>query len=754
MGSRRVEALKKENRPMTRKQKFALLVTFVGVVVAPLIPGFSQDTRKLGERFDQFDINRDGMLSGAELNAHPILKSLDLDGNESVDKKEALAAMVRLKGKSAGEGTDAPKTGVVFRAMDKNGDGHLSREELSNRQIFDKLDLDKDGVVKLAEAVQALGEILPEKYRSEAPVQEAATAEAVQSLQEQPLHLKATDYGVGRQVPAVALKDRAGVNVTHSGITLVAMFGATCPISAKLGPELARLEKEYAGKGVKVIFCDPVPSETDEEIDRFIAAHALQSTVIHDKDRALATALGATTTTEVFVLDAARTLIYRGAVNDQYGLGYTKEKPHKHYLRDALDAALSGSAIDVAATTAPGCALDLPVVTSPKTSVTYHREVSRILQNHCIECHRSDGLGPFSLETYDDVIEHAAMIKKQVLRGAMPPWFAAKQSGEIESPWANDCSLSDRDKSDLITWLDSKRDEGDPADKPIARTWPKDWSLGQPHYIVQLPRPVSIKAEGTMPYQFITTETTLTEDKWVRGYEIIPTDRTVVHHVIVSVHPKGSRVRDRDEGTSGYWAAYVPGNSKRLYPEGFARKLPAGSTVSFQIHYTPNGHATQDQLRMGLYFADRPPQFIVDTIAVPKRKLDIPPGAANHIEVETRTVPFDLNAMAFMAHMHVRGKAFKYELVKADGTSEILLDIPRYDFNWQLRYDLAKHQTLRRGDTLKITAVYDNSTGNPANPDPTRIVKWGPQTADEMMIGYIEHFKPAPQLEAQARITP
>jgi hypothetical protein len=207
------------------------------------------------------------------------------------------------------------------------------------------------------------------------------------------------------------------------------------------------------------------------------------------------------------------------------------------------------------------------------------------------------------------------------------------------------------------------------------------------------------------------------------------------------VHAKGGKVRDRDEGSGGYWAAYVPGNASQVYPAGFARKLPAGSTVSFQIHYTPSGKATQDQLRMGLLFAKEPPRYIVETIGVPKRKLSIPPGEANHLETHLQTVPNDLNVMAYMAHMHVRGKTFKYELITADGT-ETLLDIPRYDFNWQLRYDLAKPKVLPRGSQLKISAHFDNSPANQANPDPTKTVKWGSQTYDEMMIGYIETFRP------------
>ena len=203
------------------------------------------------------------------------------------------------------------------------------------------------------------------------------------------------------------------------------------------------------------------------------------------------------------------------------------------------------------------------------------------------------------------------MMRKQVERGVMPPWFAATPPEGTHTPWINDASLSKQDKTDLLTWLASDRPKGDASEAPLALKFPEEWIIGKPDTIVQLPRPVSIKAEGTMPYQFLTTTTEFTEDRWVQGYEIQPTDASVVHHVIVQVHKKGAKARDRGEGSEGYWAAYVPGNTHHIWPAGFAKKLPAGSTVSFQIHYTPNGKKTQDQLKMGLIFAKAEPRFIV-----------------------------------------------------------------------------------------------------------------------------------------------
>jgi hypothetical protein len=284
---------------------------------------------------------------------------------------------------------------------------------------------------------------------------------------------------------------------------------------------------------------------------------------------------------------------------------------------------------------------------------------------------------------------------------------------------------------------------GEPADAPLKRLYPAEWSVGSPDLIVPLSRAYDVKADGFMPYQFDVVETELTEDKWVRSYEILPSERDVVHHVIVKVHPRGEAARDTGEAEGGFWAAYVPGNGSREYPAGFARKLPAGAKISFQIHYTPSGKPKKERLRMGLVFAKEPPLYEVRTAAVANPKIAIPPGAPDHLETRLQPVPFDMPVLGFLAHMHVRGKAFKFELLHAGGATETLLDIPRYDFNWQLRYELKRPKVLPRGSTVKISAVYDNSPANKANPDPSKLVKWGSQTVEEMMIGYLEYFVPA-----------
>lgn len=734
----------------TRMKRPLLLAAF------SLTSALCAQNADLAERFKAYDTNNDGIISGGEMNAAPILKRLDLDGSGSLTLEEAAKA---LRGKLSSEPKPAPPAGTegagddsLFKQLDKNSDGVLMIDELPRKNWFDRLDADKDGRVTFSEAaavvatMRARGEAIPRL--PSAPATEPAAPPAAENT-EAPEILKGSEAGVGALVPDLSLKDLAGqeqklsARITGSQGMILAFFGASCPISNKLGPELARLENDAQKRGVKMLLICPVSVESAADIQKFTSTHSLKSPVIHDVENHLSASLGATTTTEVFLLDASRTLTYRGAINDQYGLGYAKEAPTRTYLRDAVTAMLRSELPEIRATTAPGCALDLKQGAAvTQTAVTYHNQIARILRSNCIECHRSGGAGPFSLTSYDDVLEHAGMIRKQVERGAMPPWFASSPPDSLHTPWINDASLSKREKTDLLTWLAGDRAKGDLGDEPLALKFSGEWPIGEPDAIVQLPQPISIKAEGTMPYQFVTATTQFAEDRWVQGYEILPTDASVVHHVIVQVHKKGSKARDRGEGAEGYWAAYVPGNTHHVWPEGFAKKLPAGATVSFQIHYTPNGKKTEDQLRMGLIFAREAPRYIVHTAAVANPRLNIPPGAANHVEMKEQAVPFDMHVMSFMAHMHLRGKAFKFEVSTPGGSPEVLLDIPRYDFNWQLRYDYAEPRLLPRGSKVITTAIFDNSDKNPANPDPGRSVRWGQQTFDEMMIGYIEYYTP------------
>jgi mono/diheme cytochrome c family protein len=679
-----------------------------------------------------------------------------------------------------------------FDELDKNADGKVTRDELPAVELFQRFDLDGDGQITKPEALRAVARgalrnrMEPTPAKSPRPAAEAnppmqvaparpdagqgdsnksplpnTTAQPAVSpmpatVRQGPRPLRPGDHGVGTLVEDVMIKSISGAENRLSSIArgkwvVFAMTSTTCPLSRKYLPSLVNLSQS-SGDDVVWILVNPQATDSAEEIRMAADKFQGRAQYVHDREGELATAIGAKTTTDVVVLDASRTVAYHGAIDDQYGFGYSLEAPRHAYLADALAALRAGKEPLVSATEAPGCELDLDDPAEPATAqVTYHNRVSRIMDRHCVECHRPGGVGPFALETYAQVVDHAGMIKRVIEGGIMPPWFAARPSGDTESdakhsPWANERVLAAAEKHDLLRWLTEGKPEGSVADALAPRVRHEEWLIGKPDAVFEFARPVPIKATGVMPYQNIVVETKLDEDKWVQAIEVRPGNRQVVHHVLVFVRggeeDGGDQADDEAEGRGGFWAIYVPGNSTLVYPEGFAKKLPKNATLRFQMHYTPNGEATTDQTRIGVIYAKQPPQHEVRVAGIVNARINIPPGAENHREVATLRVPFDAQILGFLPHMHLRGKACRYELTSGRGSPETLLDIPRYDFNWQLLYRYHDPLPVRAGDTLQFVAWFDNSAKNPANPDPTKTVRWGAQTYDEMHLGYVEYFVP------------
>ncbi|MDH3583948.1 MAG: redoxin family protein, partial [Phycisphaerae bacterium] len=545
-----------------------------------------------------------------------------------------------------------------------------------------------------------------------------ALAAGPNPVREGPRWIDPAKHGVGRLVADLKLTDidgktrRLGDFKRHTAL-VIALTDTTCPLAAKYLPRLSRLEKHYGTKNVAFLFVNSSTVDTSAEIRTVMSRHHLTSPYVHDPDAKVERALGAMTSTEVFVLDRSRTLRYRGAIDDQYGFGYTLQSPRVTYLTDALEAVLTSKEPPVKATWAPGCELDHEPgkPSTAATKVTYHNRISRIVQSHCLECHREGGIGPFSLETYDDLDARRGMIRRVVERGIMPPWFASKGGAS----WKNDRSLGAADKADLLSWLREGLPEGDPKHAPVPRVFPTNWQIGKPDVVLQLPQPIAVPAEGVMPYQIVRVPTTFPQDRWVKAMEVRPSARKAVHHVLVFVLPGPNTPRRPGRSRfdrAGNFAAYVPGNSYRIYPDGLARRLPAGATLLFQLHYTPNGTATEDRTELGLVFSDEPPRHEVRTFGIYNRRLRIPPHADRHEVSAQVTVPFDAHILSLMPHMHLRGTAFRYILEEPDIRSTRLLEVPNYDFNWQLAYQFAEPLPVKRGNRIRVSGWFDNSAAN------------------------------------------
>ena len=646
-----------------------------------------------------------------------------------------------------------------FKLLDLDHDGKLNAEEAKPVEFWVAgADANKDGFLTMEEIRESIQDkivaMIEAKRGGVAPGAEPKIDEKAppmfepkDSPREEPRRLKAGECGIGTMISDAALVDLDGAARTFAEVAgkrpaVIALVSTSCPVSKRAMPSLARLEKEYAARGVAFVLLAPTATDSAEDLRAALKNAGFAAPCLRDPKNTFLATLGARATTDTFLVDAARTLVYRGALDDQYGLGYSLEAPRNRYLASALNAVLENRAPQIAATEAPGCLLDLGDAKPVVTDVTYHNRISRFVQANCLECHRGGGVAPFPLETYEQVVAKSGMIRKMVDRGLMPPWFAAPSVQGVHSPWSNDRSLEAHDKADFLAWLGAGKALGATQDAPLPRTFPADWVIGNPDAIVQIPNPINVKAEGTMNYQNVTVETSFGEDKWVRGYEVQPTAREVVHHVLIFVQKPGQgRFEGEEDERTGFFAAYVPGNNHIVYPDGFAKLMPKNTRVRFQIHYTPNGTATQDQVRIGLLFAKEPPQHVVHVAGIVDHRLNIPPGAAHHPETGLLPVPMDVKILALNPHMHVRGSAFRYEVVLPDGAIRTLLEVPRYDFNWQVSCRYAEPPTIPRGSLLRATGWYDNSPNNPANPDPAKTVHWGLQTTEEMMIGYVEYYE-------------
>ncbi len=369
--------------------------------------------------------------------------------------------------------------------------------------------------------------------------------------------------------------------------------------------------------------------------------------------------------------------------------------------------------------------------------VTYAADVAPIVQNRCQSCHRPGQVGPFALLTYDDARRHSAMIAEVVDDRRMPPWHADPRYGHFR----NDRHLSARARATLLAWVEQGTPLGDPKALPPPRTFPEGWAIGTPDVVFELPEAQTIPAEGTVPYIYLRVPTHFKEDMWVQAAEARPGDPAVVHHIVVVIDDHSGAKRGMGEG---HLCGTAPGDMPTVLPPGTAKLIPAGSDLIFQMHYTPVGTTHTDRSQVGLIFARGPVEHRVFTRAIGQKDFVIPPGASNYPVASTWTFPRDVHLYSFMPHMHLRGKSFRYTATYPDGSSEVLLSVPAYDFGWQSVYMLTEPKAMPKGTRIDCQGHFDNSAANPANPDPTKAVSFGEQTWEEMMIGWIDYIDDAP----------
>lgn len=548
---------------------------------------------------------------------------------------------------------------------------------------------------------------------------------------------------LGRKVEDGALVDVHGRPRTlgefaDNNLLVVVFFGTECPLAKLYAPRLAQLATQFEPKGVAFVAIDSNDQDSLTEMAGFARHNRWRFAFLKDPDQAVADRFSARRQPAVYVLDRYRVVRYEGRIDDQYGLGsssgYARPEVKRRDLALALEELLAGKPVSLPATPITGCRIGRRPKGAGSGSVTYSRHVAPLLAARCVSCHRAGEIGPFALADYDEVVPWGEMIREVVAEGRMPPWGASPEHGHF----ANDPRLSDSEKDLLYRWIDDGCPRGDPRDLPARRAWTDGWQIDEPDQIVRLPTPYRVRAEGTLAYQYFVVDPGWSEDKWIAQAEVRPGNRAVVHHILVGFVPPSLKLGQKPEdGGPAPLTSFVPGSIPHRYPPGTAAFVPARSRLMFEIHYTPNGIEQEDQSFLGVVFAD--PATVTKRAIyanVESRKFTIPAGASNHKLVASRVFDQPCLLLSLSPHMHLRGKSFRCEAAYPDGGREILLDVPRYDFNWQLRYELATPRPLPAGTRLICTACYDNSAANLANPAPDKDVHFGWQTDDEMLAGF------------------
>lgn len=570
------------------------------------------------------------------------------------------------------------------------------------------------------------------------------------------------DATTGRDVSLYSFAGKKAAVLVFTGIE--------CPIGNQYLPKLAGMAKAYESRGVVFLGINSNAHETADLIAAHAKEFAIPFPVLRDDGAKVADFYQAERTCEAIVLDGKAVVRYRGAIDDQYGYGTRRPRAVKSYLAEALDSVLAGKEVDTTGTTVAGCPIERAEPSAiagntPKVRaaapeirealkdeptvevgrVDYASDVASILQARCQNCHRPRAAAPFSLLTYDDARRWSASIREVVDERRMPPWHADPRYGHFE----NDRRLSPKERATLIAWADQGAPLGDPTAIPAPKTFPEAWAVGTPDVVFEMPEEYVVKADGVLNYQYFRLPTKFTEDKWVRSIECLPGDRSVVHHIVAMLDDKDPA---RRTGEPVHLGGYAPGELPCVYSPGIAKKIPAGSDIVLQVHYTPNGKIRSDRSKVGLIFADGPPAHVAITKGIANNRFLIPPGEPN-LEVKSRfQFREDAHLLSFMPHMHLRGKDFKYVVTYPGREPETLLSVPAYDFAWQSYYRLDKPLAMPKGTVLECIAHFDNSDKNPANPDPKVAVKWGDQTYEEMMIGYIDYYRDATSPAAKAEV--
>ncbi|MBQ12934.1 MAG: redoxin domain-containing protein [Gammaproteobacteria bacterium] len=461
--------------------------------------------------------------------------------------------------------------------------------------------------------------------------------------------------------------------------------------------------------------------------------------ILMDDTQLVSEELGITRAGEALIINpASKEVIYRGALNDRFSEGSSRRRAREHYLQDALQSVLDGEEITVAETASKGGAVQYSVRnTHQAEGISYAREVAPILEARCVACHQVGGIAPFAMSNHQMVQGWSPMIRESLYTKRMPP-------GQIDNDYLenfhNINHITPAETQTLVHWIDNgsvNNDETDPLTTAELAT--SSWMNGEPDIIVPIP-PQAIPATGVVEYRNLQVPLDLEEDIWVKAVEFLPGDTTVLHHIIAFSYGPGGLNQFEILNQGIGLGAYAPGNRVNLYPEDTGYPLRVGGGLMLQLHYTTSGREAVDASEIGLYLYDEEPRQPILGGSAAIMDLHIPAYAEDHQLVATKVFRDDAYLTMVGPHMHYRGKEARFILKYPDGTEEMVLNIPNYQFNWQKTYDFVEPRFVPAGTEMVFEGAFDNSEMNPFNPDPTIELNWGEQTWNEMFFGFIRYY--------------
>jgi hypothetical protein len=572
---------------------------------------------------------------------------------------------------------------------------------------------------------------------------------------------------------ALEWKDISGrkygaANLATKKATLFIFSSTKCPISNLYIPRIIRISNEFAPKGVQVFLVNSNTAEKAEKVASYAKARKLPFPAVKDNCTALADKLQAHVTPEAVIVDSTGTVRYRGRIDDNKD----PEKVARRDVAEALGAILSGSKVPNPRTLPFGCAIfrDKPAVANsatPTVAITYGSHVAKILSENCVVCHRAGEVAPFSLETYQQARAWAAQIKDYTSRRIMPPWKAVPGYGEFH----DSRYLTNGQISALSRWADAGAPQGNakvalgvqPTSTPVG------WTLGKPDLVIQPDRDYHLEAEGRDVYRNYVLPVDFSEDRLVTGMEFKPGNRSIVHHIVTYIDPTGACVKmDCKEKEPGYtvpgvgigiinaiWGeVWVPGNAARFLPPGVATKIPKGAKLVMQVHYHKTGKPEVDRSQMALYYAKGRVERMINTWMMGDMFFELKPGESRNTLHSELSIPTDVHLHSIFPHMHMLGKEMKIVAHLPDGSEKKLIYINDWDFNWQATYFYKESQVLPKGTRIELTAVYDNSEGNPhQTSNPPKAVRFGEQTTDEMCFCFLGLTVDKPGVSVSGRNT-